>query len=96
MAEEHNLSETLMDGALKRHSDQGDPYEHMTTDGNFRKAILRGLDGIAIIAGTNLKETMKLNRNGLRKRDRAKGYVPWFLGGGGGAWLVIREVMSVL
>jgi hypothetical protein len=60
--------------AAKRFNSLQDPYEDLVTDGNFRKALLKGNDVQIIVAGTALQVGIDIqNRlNGNHKSRRSK------------------------
>lgn len=59
----------------------GDPYEKLVTDGNFRAALLKALDGNMIISGAILEVVQRANGNGRWGKVRKSGG-PALLGGG--------------
>ena len=93
----HTLSNKLALDALGRYTDPGDPYAHLATDGNFRAALLKGLDGNMIVAGAILEEVQRPNGNGHRGiKERAKAYALPVLGSGSVGTLLLIKVLELL
>ena len=94
----HTLSNKLALDALDRYTDPGDPYSNLATDGNFRAALLKGLDGNMIVAGAILEEVQRQNGNNGHRgvREKAKAYALPVIGGGGVSTLLTIEAIKFL
>lgn len=77
----HPLAEKLTADALTRFTATGDPYGPLTTDGNFRAALLRSNDCIMIISGAALEEAQRRN-GGNGRWGRVRRQAPPLIGAG--------------